>query len=84
MINIFSFSKNKPIVFEFNSILITWTSLNDSHTMNITNLLIKYLPKYQVNVLLKSGSVAQKLNMTLYLVGGAVRDILIGNCTACR
>ncbi|MBM32485.1 MAG: hypothetical protein CL764_06500 [Chloroflexi bacterium] len=47
--------------------------------MNITNLLIKYLPKYQVNVLLKSGSVAQKLNMTLYLVGGAVRDILIGN-----
>ena len=47
--------------------------------MNINNLLTKHLSEYQVKILIKSGSVAEQLNMTLYLVGGAVRDILIGN-----
>ena len=45
--------------------------------MNVKKLLIKYLSGYQLEILMKTGLIAKELNMTLYLVGGAVRDILI-------
>jgi tRNA nucleotidyltransferase (CCA-adding enzyme) len=45
--------------------------------MNVKKLLIKYLSEHQLEILMKTGLIAKELNMTLYLVGGAVRDILI-------
>ena len=46
--------------------------------MNQKHLLIKYLSETQIITLSKSGSIADELCMKLYLVGGAVRDLLIG------
>ena len=45
--------------------------------MNVKKILIKYLSEYQLEILINAGLIAKELNMTLYLVGGAVRDILI-------
>ncbi len=45
--------------------------------MNVKKILIKYLSEYQLEILINAGLIAEELNMTLYLVGGAVRDILI-------
>ena len=45
--------------------------------MNVKHLLTKHLSENQIIALSKAGFIANSLGMALYLVGGAVRDMLI-------
>lgn len=46
---------------------------------NITSMMNERFPKSVVNILRNAGSIAEELGYTVFLVGGTVRDLLLGN-----
>ncbi|KLO22039.1 tRNA nucleotidyltransferase [Marinitoga sp. 1197] len=64
------FHKSKPnIIIEYNE---------EVHKYNILKKMLKYIPSKYMNLLRLLGAYGSELNMPVYVVGGFVRDLLLG------
>jgi tRNA nucleotidyltransferase (CCA-adding enzyme) len=55
--------------------------MNGPETINLAKTLAEQLPQDLLTFIRKAGNIAQQRQQQLYLVGGAVRDLLLERCT---